>query len=106
MKFELFHSAFENQPVLVATLETECDVMTALEQLYTATQNVDENWVKANGQFGIVVTPSPTVLAAGGARSTSVGDSITVHLDSGPINFRCSSVGWEPQVLSAQAPSL
>jgi len=96
MKYELFHAAFEEAPILVTTLETDLPVDRALDELWTATQNVDESWVKARGQFGLKVEPSASAIAAGGARSTSIGDFTAIHFEHGVTMYRCMRMGWEP----------
>jgi hypothetical protein len=94
MRYELFHSAFEEQPVGVAIMDSDLPVEEALEKLWTATQNVEENWVTAQGQFGIKVEPSADVIARGGARSSSTGDFVALYLDQGLTIYRCMPAGW------------
>lgn len=94
-KIEVFHTAFEKRARRVATLLMDCDVDDALEQAYSATQNVDSSWVRTRGQFGVTVTPSAAVRRAGECRSTSMGDyARVVDPVAGTSFWRCAVVGW------------
>jgi len=96
-RIDVFHTAFEKRPRLIATLLIDCDVDAALERVYSGTQNVDSSWVKTRGQLGVVVTPSASVRRAGGCRSTSMGDyARVVDPVAGTSCWRCDWVGWTP----------
>jgi hypothetical protein len=94
MRYELFHAAFEEQPIGVAIMDSDLPVEEALEKLWSATQNVDSNWVTSKGQFGIKVEPSADVIARGGARSSSTGDFVALYLEQGLTIYRCMPAGW------------
>jgi hypothetical protein len=93
---QIFHAAFESEPRHVATLTSRAAVELALEEAFTATQDVDSHWVVSRGQMGVSVEPTPEVLKEGGCRSTSVGDYARVVDEGGRESFfRCCGSGWK-----------
>ena len=91
---EVFHAAFEDAPVHVATYRSNQPREQAIEAAYTATQNLEGSWVHSRRQRGISVTP--TVLERYSCRSTSMGDYIRVVDENGNESFfRCCAVGWK-----------
>lgn len=91
---EVFHAAFEDAPVHVATLRSNQPREQAIEAAYIATQNLESSWVHSRGQRGISVTV--TILERGAGRSTSMGDYVRVVAEDGSESFfRCCAVGWK-----------
>lgn len=69
----------------------------ALDEAFTATQNVESSWVASRGQMGVAVEPTADVLKQGKCRSTSVGDyARVVDADGGESFFRCCVASWKP----------
>lgn len=71
---DIVHTAYEDRPRLVATLRSHRLREQALEEGFTATQNLETSWVESHGQHGIPITPGDEVRRRGQCRSTSVGD--------------------------------
>lgn len=93
---EMFHVAFEDAPVHVATLTSDQPHETALEEAFTATQNLESSWVQSRGQRGISVAPTKDILERNDWRSTSMGDYARVVDEDGTESFfRCCAVGWK-----------
>jgi hypothetical protein len=94
---QVFHAAFEETPRHVANLTSHAAVEFALEEAFTATQNVESSWVTSRGQMGVSAEPTAEVLKQGGCRSTSVGDYARVVDETGAESFyRCQGRGWKP----------
>lgn len=91
---EVFHAAFEDSPIHVATLRSNQPREQAIESAYTATQNLESSWVHSRGQRGISV--APMVLERYSCRSTSMGDYVRVVDENGNESFfRCCALGWK-----------
>lgn len=91
---EVFHTAFEDAPVHVATLRSSQPQEQAIEAAFIATQNLESSWVHSRGQRGISVTVA--ILERGDGRSTSMGDYVRVVDENGNESFfRCCAVGWK-----------
>ncbi len=73
---EVFHAAFEDQPVHVATLRTGEPLEQALEWAFAATQNLEQSWVQARNR--VLVTVTVPVGERGACRSTSMGDYVRI----------------------------
>jgi len=94
---QIFHAAFEEAPRHVANLTSRAAVELALDEAFTATQNVESSWVASRGQMGVAVEPTADVLKQGKCRSTSVGDyARVVDADGGESFFRCCGASWKP----------
>lgn len=94
---QVFHTAFEATARHVASLSSNQPVELALDEAFTATQNVDSSWVTSRGQMGVSVEPTEDVLKQAGCRSTSVGDYVRVVDERGQESyFRCCGAGWKP----------
>lgn len=94
---QLFHAAYEVAPRHVATLTSSAEVELALDEVFTATQNVESSWVAGRGQMGVAIEPTPAVLKQRECRSTSVGDyARVVDAKEQESFFRCCARGWEP----------
>lgn len=94
---QLFHAAYEEAPRHVATLISRAPVELALDEAFTATQNVESSWVAGRGQMGVAIEPTPSVLRQGQCRSTSVGDyARVVAATEQELFFRCCARGWTP----------
>lgn len=92
---DIVHTAYEDRPRLVATLRSHRLREQALEEGFTATQNLETSWVESHGQHGIPMTPSDEVRRRGQCRSTSVGDYARVVDTDGAESFwRCYAHGW------------
>ena len=94
---QVIHSAYEDQPVLVATINCQSPktIFHALEQAFYLTQNIDESWSMTDLSFRqklypfdselqnaeLIVEAPLHVQASGkvlGLRSTSVGDQMMI----------------------------
>lgn len=94
---QIFHAAFEEAPRHVANLTSSAIVELALDEAFTATQNVESSWVAVRGQMGVSAEPTAEVLKQGECRSTSVGDyARVVDETGGETFFRCCGRGWKP----------
>jgi hypothetical protein len=97
---ELFHTAFEKTAEHVVTIVVDGDVAYALELAYLCTQNDMQgedrtSWIPPVARPGVTITPTPSVLAKGGCRSTSVGDYARVQDAHSVESFwRCARAGW------------
>lgn len=91
---EVFHGAFEDVPIHVATLRSNQPLEQALEMVFTATQNLEQSWVQVRNRVLVQVTAP--VLERGACRSTSMGDYVRVVDENGNESFwRCCAVGWK-----------
>lgn len=91
----IVHTAYEIQPCVVATLRSTQLREQALEEAFTATQNLETSWVASCGQRGITATPTAEIRQRGGCRSTSMGDYARVVDAAGQETYwRCCALGW------------
>ena len=99
---EVFHTAFEKtaEHVVTIVVDREVTITCALELAYLCTQNDMQgedrtSWIPPVARQGATITPTPSVIAKGGCRSTSVGDYARVkdaqHVES---FWRCAVAGW------------
>ena len=93
---DVFHAAYEDAPVHVATLTSDQPLEQALEEAFTGTQNVESSWVRSRGQRGVSLTPTQAVLDRNDCRSTAMGDYVRV-VDAASVGsfFRCCALGWK-----------
>jgi len=99
MQVKVYHTAFEETPVHIATVDTPCAVHTeACEYAYRWTQNIMDSWSKnmpADGNDLVTVVEPLHVDESGnewGHRSSAMGDHFLVD---GTL-YKCAAVGFEP----------
>ena len=99
MQVKVFHTAFEDQPVHIATVEAPHAVHEeACEYAYRWTQNIMDSWSKnmpQDGNANVEVVQPLHVDEQGnewGHRSSAMGDHFLVD---GTL-YKCAAVGFEP----------
>lgn len=93
---EVFHAAYEDAPLHVATLTSDQPREQALDEAFTGTQNLESSWVQTRGQRGVSLIPTRAALEQRDWRSTSMGDYVRVVDEDGVESFfRCCAVGWK-----------
>lgn len=97
-EFQLFHAAFEQDPVHVMTLtiaRDELPVPSILETIYRLTQNLDCSWAPRAAQMGATDIAKIVVIGSGDRRSTSVSDYIILNQEGlPPAKYVCEACGW------------
>ena len=97
MKIKVYHSAFEDQPVHIATVTAPHAVIEeALEYAYRWTQNIMDSWsmkMPEDGNDDVTVVGELPVYDGQtyGLRSTSMGDQMLM----GTTKYKVSMVGFE-----------
>ena len=98
MQVKVFHTAFEDQPVHIATVEAPHAVHEeACEYAYRWTQNIMDSWSMkgaADGNDRVEVVKALHVDESGktwGHRSTSMGD----HMQAMGKTYEVASVGFD-----------
>ena len=93
MQVKVYHTAFEETPVHIATVDTPCAVHTeACEYAYRWTQNIMDSWSKnmpADGNDRVTVE---VPVEQYGHRSSAMGDHFLVD---GTL-YKCAAVGFKP----------
>ena len=99
MQVKVYHTAFEETPVHIATVDTPCAVhLEACEYAYRWTQNIMDSWSMngaGDGNDRVTLMQPLHVDESGkqwGHRSTSMGDQMLL----GTTKYRVAAVGFEP----------
>ena len=92
MQVKVFHTAFEETPVHIATVEAPCAVHEeACEYAYRWTQNIMDSWsmkMPADGNDRVTVE---VPVAEYGHRSSAMGD----YFEADGTLYKCASIGFE-----------
>ena len=98
MQVKVYHTAFEETPKHIATVETPCAVHTEeCEYAYRWTQNIMDSWSKnmpGDGNENVTVVEPLHVDDQGnewGHRSSAMGDHFLVD----GVLYKCAAVGFE-----------
>ena len=98
MQVKVYHTAFEETPVHIATVDTPCAVHEeACEYAYRWTQNIMDSWSMngaGDGNDNVKVVEPLHVDESGkawGHRSSAMGDHFLVD---GTL-YKCASIGFE-----------
>jgi len=99
MQVKVFHTAFEDQPIHIATVEAPHAVHEeACEYAYRWTQNIMDSWSKnmpQDGNANVEVVQPLHVDEQGnewGHRSSAMGD----YFEADGTLYKCAAVGFEP----------